>query len=46
MDIWRREGALLKENWVAIDIPQILLQMGLDVFAQMRELQQVESPHG
>jgi predicted ester cyclase len=46
MDIWRREGGLLKENWVAIDIPQMLLQMGLDVFSQMQELRQAGSPHG
>jgi predicted ester cyclase len=38
MDIWRREDDLLKENWVAIDIIDMLMQMGLDVFAQMREL--------
>ena len=38
MDIWRREGDLLKENWVAIDIPHMLQQMGLDVFAQMRAI--------
>lgn len=38
MDIWRREGSLLKENWVAIDIPHMLQQMGLDVFAQMRAI--------
>lgn len=35
MDIWRREGDLLRENWVAIDIPQMLFQMGVDVFEQM-----------
>ncbi len=46
MDIWRREGNHLKENWVAIDIPQMLLQMGLDVFSQMAELQQVGSLNG
>ncbi len=38
MDIWRREGSLLKENWVAIDIPQMLMQMGLDVFEQMKAI--------
>jgi hypothetical protein len=38
MDIWRREGNLLKENWVAIDIPHMLQQMGLDVFAQMKAI--------
>ena len=37
MDIWRREGDLLKENWVAIDIIHMCLQMGLDVFAMMKE---------
>jgi len=35
MDFWRREGDLLKENWVAIDIVHMLQQMGLDVFEQM-----------
>lgn len=39
MDIWRREGKLLKENWVGIDIIHMLLQMGLDVFGLMREQQ-------
>ena len=38
MDFWRREGALLKENWVSIDIFDILRQLGLDPFEQMREL--------
>lgn len=38
MDMWRREGKLLVENWVSIDIIDILLQMGLDVFGQMGEL--------
>jgi hypothetical protein len=35
MDIWRREGMFLKENWVAIDIPDILKQMDIDIFALM-----------
>jgi predicted ester cyclase len=38
MDWWRRDGALLRENWVSIDIVHVLGQLGLDVFAQMREL--------
>ncbi|NOH31960.1 ester cyclase [Vibrio chagasii] len=37
MDIWRREGELLKENWVAIDIAHILKQLGYDLFEQMEE---------
>lgn len=36
MDFWRREGDLLAENWVFIDIPDLLNQMGFDLFARMR----------
>jgi len=32
-DWWRREGDLLVENWVIVDIPDALLQMGVDLFA-------------
>ena len=35
-DFWRREGGALRENWVFIDIPDVLWQMGLDVFARTR----------
>lgn len=42
MDLWRREGNLLVENWVSIDVIEILLQMDLDVFAQMRELYRLD----
>ena len=38
MDFWRREGGLLAENWVMIDIPDLLLQMGIDVFERMNAL--------
>jgi predicted ester cyclase len=38
MDIWRREDAMLVENWVYIDLIDLLRQMGIDVFARMREL--------
>jgi hypothetical protein len=38
MDIWRREGELLAENWVFIDIPDVMAQAGVDVFARMRAL--------
>lgn len=36
MDIWRREGDKLKENWVGIDIIHMCKQMGLDVFKMMK----------
>ncbi len=32
MDFWRREGDKLAENWVFIDIPDLLKQFGLDVW--------------
>ena len=38
MDFWRREGAMLAENWVMIDIPDLLMQLGVDVFARMGAL--------
>ncbi|QBY04204.1 polyketide cyclase [Thalassotalea sp. HSM 43] len=37
MDFWRNEGGLLRENWVAIDIIDMLWQMDIDVFAVMKE---------
>jgi hypothetical protein len=31
-DWWRREGDLLMENWIFVDIPYAMLQFGVDVF--------------
>jgi predicted ester cyclase len=39
MDFWRREGDRLDENWVMIDLIDLLDQMGLDVFARMTSRQ-------
>ncbi|HBK90394.1 MAG TPA: polyketide cyclase [Parvularcula sp.] len=36
MDFWRREGDLLRENWVFIDIPDVFRQFSIDVFAPLR----------
>ncbi len=41
MDFWRREGDVLVENWVLIDIIDIFMQFGVDLFAQLRK--QVDS---
>jgi hypothetical protein len=40
MDFWRRdvEKDQLAENWVMIDIPDLLLQMGIDVFERIEAL--------
>lgn len=40
MDFWRRDGDRLAENWVMIDIPELLQQMGIDLFERMRLLVQ------
>ena len=32
-DWWRRDGDLLVENWVFVDIPHVLKQLGNDLFA-------------
>ena len=36
-DWWRREGDLLAENWVFVDIPHVLLQMGVDLFPGLHD---------
>lgn len=38
MDFWRCDDRQLAENWVMIDIPDLALQMGIDVFARMTAL--------
>jgi hypothetical protein len=38
VDIYRREGNKLAENWVYIDILYYLYQQGLDVLGRMREM--------
>jgi predicted ester cyclase len=37
IDVWRREGDLLAENWVYIDMVDLLKQIGVDVFERLRE---------
>jgi hypothetical protein len=36
-DWWRRDGDLLVENWVFVDIPHVLQQMGFDLFAEIEK---------
>ena len=38
VDIYRREGDKLAENWVYIDILYYLYQQGVDVLGRMREM--------
>ena len=39
-DWWRREEELLVENWVFVDIPHVLLQMGYDLFGSLEKSEQ------
>jgi hypothetical protein len=36
MDWWRRDGDLLVQNWVLIDLVDLFGQFGIDLFARMR----------
>ncbi|MEM6988236.1 MAG: nuclear transport factor 2 family protein, partial [Pseudomonadota bacterium] len=39
VDVYRRDGDKLSENWVIIDLPWWLKQQGLDVLARNQLLQ-------
>jgi hypothetical protein len=43
VDVYRRDGDKLAENWVIIDLPHWLNMQGLDVLARMRQLLGLES---
>ena len=36
MDWWRCEAGLLVENWVFIDLPHLMLQVGVDLMARLK----------
>ena len=38
LDIWRCENGMLRENWVLIDLLDVWDQLGVDVMARMRKL--------
>jgi predicted ester cyclase len=38
LDFWRCENGLLRENWVLVDLLDVHNQLGVDVFARMREI--------
>lgn len=41
VDIYRRDGDKLAENWVFIDLPYYLAQQGLDIFARLKSLRRI-----
>ncbi len=38
LDFWRCENFMIRENWVLIDLLDVYHQIGVDVFARMREI--------
>jgi hypothetical protein len=37
LDFWRVEQGLIRENWVLVDLLDVYTQLGVDVFARLRE---------
>ncbi|SHG94290.1 ester cyclase [Cognatishimia maritima] len=37
LDFWRVENGKIRENWVLVDLLDVYRQLGVDVFARMRE---------
>jgi len=38
LDFWRIENGVIRENWVLVDLLDVYQQLGIDVFARLREL--------
>ena len=36
LDFWRLERGVIRENWVLVDLLDVYLQLGVDVFARLR----------
>ncbi|WP_170436825.1 ester cyclase [Ruegeria arenilitoris] len=52
LDFWRLENGRIRENWVLVDLLDAYAQLGVDVFARLREfnkarnLGRIETPDG
>lgn len=44
LDFWRCENGLIRENWVLVDLLDVYRQIGVDVFARLREFNKARSP--
>jgi predicted ester cyclase len=43
LDFWRTENQQIRENWVMVDILHVYSQLGVDVFARLREFNKSRS---
>ncbi|SDX81858.1 SnoaL-like polyketide cyclase [Ruegeria halocynthiae] len=44
LDFWRLENGLIRENWVMVDLLDAYRQLGVDVFARLREFNKARVP--
>ncbi len=44
LDFWRLENGKIRENWVLVDLLDTYRQLGVDVFARLREFNKVRVP--
>ncbi len=44
LDFWRMENGLIRENWVMVDLLDVWWQLGVDVFARLREFNKARVP--
>ncbi|MES0862747.1 ester cyclase [Ruegeria sp. SCPT10] len=44
LDFWRLENGLIRENWVLVDLLDAYRQLGVDVFARLREFNKARVP--
>ena len=44
LDFWRVENGLIRENWVLVDLLDLYRQIGVDVFARLREFNKARVP--
>jgi hypothetical protein len=44
LDFWRVEEGLIRENWVLVDLLDLYAQVGVDVFARLREFNKARVP--
>tara|TARA_B100000965_G_scaffold309069_1_gene268222 strand:+ start:3277 stop:4353 length:1077 start_codon:yes stop_codon:yes gene_type:complete len=43
LDFWRLQAGLIRENWVLVDLLDVYRQVGVDVFARLKEFNKARS---